>query len=125
RARPAASRGGARDGAARGGSGEPPAGRDRRAYRAGGRRSPVPGGRGPGRGRAAGGLPRAGDAAGDRRSEEHTSELQSHLKLVCRLLLEKKKQLRLHVLCFDVADLSQGGSSESCAFTLRHRSLVL
>src|SRR5207237_2217008 len=24
------------------------------------------------------------------RSEEHTSELQSHLKLVCRLLLEKK-----------------------------------
>src|SRR5207237_8793643 len=25
------------------------------------------------------------------RSEEHTSELQSHLKLVCRLLLEKKK----------------------------------
>src|SRR5260370_23786327 len=27
----------------------------------------------------------------DRRSEEHTSELQSHLNLVCRLLLEKKK----------------------------------
>ena len=27
----------------------------------------------------------------DMRSEEHTSELQSHLKLVCRLLLEKKK----------------------------------
>src|SRR5260370_2236142 len=26
-----------------------------------------------------------------RRSEEHTSELQSHLNLVCRLLLEKKK----------------------------------
>src|SRR5260370_24125483 len=25
------------------------------------------------------------------RSEEHTSELQSHLNLVCRLLLEKKK----------------------------------
>src|SRR5260370_20239722 len=31
--------------------------------------------------------------AGDRlRSEEHTSELQSHLNLVCRLLLEKKKK---------------------------------
>src|SRR5260370_21738300 len=36
------------------------------------------------------------------RSEEHTSELQSHLNLVCRLLLEKKKQkedspvVRLH-----------------------------
>src|SRR5438034_5627208 len=29
---------------------------------------------------------------GDWRSEEHTSELQSHSDLVCRLLLEKKKQ---------------------------------
>src|SRR5260370_4103191 len=28
------------------------------------------------------------------RSEEHTSELQSHLNLVCRLLLEKKKRTR-------------------------------
>src|SRR5260370_24680535 len=28
------------------------------------------------------------------RSEEHTSELQSHLNLVCRLLLEKKKNIR-------------------------------
>src|SRR2546422_11343444 len=28
------------------------------------------------------------------RSEEHTSELQSRLHLVCRLLLEKKKKLR-------------------------------
>src|SRR6476661_3912560 len=28
----------------------------------------------------------------DGRSEEHTSELQSHLNLVCRLLLEKKKE---------------------------------
>src|SRR5260221_13342588 len=27
-----------------------------------------------------------------RRSEEHTSELQSHSDLVCRLLLEKKKK---------------------------------
>src|SRR5260221_1529555 len=27
-----------------------------------------------------------------RRSEEHTSELQSHNEIVCRLLLEKKKQ---------------------------------
>src|SRR3712207_7664773 len=30
---------------------------------------------------------------GDRRSEEHTSELQSRQYLVCRLLLEKKKNL--------------------------------
>src|SRR5260370_3958233 len=33
------------------------------------------------------------------RSEEHTSELQSHLNLVCRLLLEKKKHTPVtHVL---------------------------
>src|SRR5947207_9254976 len=30
--------------------------------------------------------------AADERSEEHTSELQSHSDLVCRLLLEKKKK---------------------------------
>src|SRR5699024_11976368 len=30
-------------------------------------------------------------AAGEDRSEEHTSELQSRFDLVCRLLLEKKK----------------------------------
>src|SRR5207247_4831590 len=33
------------------------------------------------------------------RSEEHTSELQSRVDLVCRLLLEKKKQLVLCPLC--------------------------
>src|SRR2546422_2872247 len=32
------------------------------------------------------------DLRGRTRSEEHTSELQSRLHLVCRLLLEKKKQ---------------------------------
>src|SRR5260370_23139303 len=35
------------------------------------------------------------------RSEEHTSELQSHLNLVCRLLLEKKKTA--HVLLYYTA----------------------
>src|SRR2546425_6153513 len=34
----------------------------------------------------------AGDAGIDRRSEEHTSELQSLAYIVCRLLLEKKKK---------------------------------
>src|SRR5260370_21127760 len=34
----------------------------------------------------------AGFAPLQPRSEEHTSELQSHLNLVCRLLLEKKKK---------------------------------
>src|SRR2546429_7213545 len=37
------------------------------------------------------GAPRHGRAGGTHRSEEHTSELQSRLHLVCRLLLEKKK----------------------------------
>src|SRR2546422_4475531 len=32
---------------------------------------------------------------GCRRSEEHTSELQSRLHLVCRLLLEKKKKRKM------------------------------
>src|SRR2546422_5587583 len=32
----------------------------------------------------------------DGRSEEHTSELQSRLHLVCRLLLEKKKKTKEH-----------------------------
>src|SRR3989475_6729159 len=38
-----------------------------------------------------GGLPP--ELAGDVRSEEHTSELQSQSNLVCRLLLEKKKDM--------------------------------
>src|SRR5215211_8468586 len=33
-----------------------------------------------------------------RRSEEHTSELQSHSDLVCRLLLEKKKKNQIRSL---------------------------
>src|SRR2546429_5514156 len=33
------------------------------------------------------------------RSEEHTSELQSRLHLVCRLLLEKKKQIKRITFC--------------------------
>src|SRR5687768_17797329 len=34
-----------------------------------------------------------------RRSEEHTSELQSRLHLVCRLLLEKKKRRHALTMC--------------------------
>src|SRR2546422_6562301 len=33
------------------------------------------------------------------RSEEHTSELQSRLHLVCRLLLEKKKTNQQRIVC--------------------------
>src|SRR6266567_891070 len=44
--------------------------------------------------RRAGNAPKAGSPHIGRRSEEHTSELQSQSKLVCRLLLEKKKFTR-------------------------------
>src|SRR5690242_20815144 len=36
------------------------------------------------------------ESGSGRRSEEHTSELQSHVNLVCRLLLEKKKRIQIH-----------------------------
>src|SRR5260370_25516664 len=38
------------------------------------------------------------------RSEEHTSELQSHLNLVCRLLLEKKKGYIVIVGCYTIRE---------------------
>src|SRR5438034_11054827 len=43
------------------------------------------------------------------RSEEHTSELQSHSDLVCRLLLEKKKMnnnIPVSMICIQLDDLS-------------------
>src|SRR5690242_21081446 len=58
---------------------------------------------------------RAGQHA---RSEEHTSELQSHVNLVCRLLLEKKKKywgLQAHDLPVEQVVLM--------AATIRHPSL--
>src|SRR3712207_8131770 len=54
-----------------------------------------PGEAGRGRGEpgaGAGHLVQAREVLDDRRSEEHTSELQSRQYLVCRLLLAKKKQ---------------------------------
>src|SRR5690349_25063452 len=45
-----------------------------------------------GRSRAGAPQPAAARTAAARRSEEHTSELQSRRDLVCRLLLEKKKK---------------------------------
>src|SRR2546422_7119035 len=41
----------------------------------------------------------------DERSEEHTSELQSRLHLVCRLLLEKKKKVNKHRCLQDTTQL--------------------
>src|SRR5260221_10169872 len=52
-------------------------------------------------------VPAGGGAArSHRRSEEHTSELQSHSDLVCRLLLEKKKN-RLITLQHPLTNSSQ------------------
>src|SRR5260370_21332211 len=51
------------------------------------------------------------------RSEEHTSELQSHLNLVCRLLLEKKKNKHeLHE--------QYTGSKQSAPHGSHHRHLL-
>src|SRR6185503_21063916 len=44
-----------------------------------------------------------------KRSEEHTSELQSRLHLVCRLLLEKKKVMRFKGLVGDERELFGSG----------------
>src|SRR3712207_7617335 len=68
-----------------------PAGADGRAVRAGGRAARRAGPRLGASGRAV----RQRRPSRVRRSEEHTSELQSRQYLVCRLLLEKKKIYRL------------------------------
>src|ERR1039457_6426605 len=61
----------------------------------------------------------AGRDGFDFRSEEHTSELQSPCNLVCRLLLEKKKDT--HIPTFGVpANLSLRRSR--CAARKRHRT---
>src|SRR3989454_6697237 len=59
--------------------------------------------RAPGRVRALGTPRRAGREPLPRRSEEHTSELQSPCNLVCRLLLEKKKYSSSNPDYFQVA----------------------
>src|SRR2546429_5820194 len=41
------------------------------------------------------------------RSEEHTSELQSRLHLVCRLLLEKKKRMSRHIMSHQYEPVSE------------------
>src|SRR2546429_5755655 len=68
-------------------------------------------------------------ATQDRRSEEHTSELQSRLHLVCRLLLEKKKNnttrnfcQRLHDYCHTVHRDALDGRTTPTA-TMQHTSL--
>src|SRR6185437_2966315 len=49
-----------------------------------------------------------------RRSEEHTSELQSLAYLVCRLLLDKKNYNIFRTLSLEKADYSTQNASTSC-----------
>src|SRR5437588_7461858 len=53
----------------------------------------------------------------DSRSEEHTSELQSHSDLVCRLLLEKKKY---HAAASAPIYPVRGGTGWSATWNQRH-----
>src|SRR5260370_29371332 len=54
---------------------------------------------------------------GGDRSEEHTSELQSHLNLVCRLLLEKKKKTRSHQTVPMYRSIEVSARRASCSTT--------
>src|SRR5437763_13189951 len=52
------------------------------------------------------GFPASDSTNNEFRSEEHTSELQSPMYLVCRLLLEKKKKLPMTTAPLDRCNLS-------------------
>src|SRR5260370_26068634 len=59
------------------------------------------------------------------RSEEHTSELQSHLNLVCRLLLEKKKhtselQSHLNLVCRLLLEKKNKYAQLTMKYRLKH-----
>src|SRR2546429_3781380 len=56
--------------------------------------------------------PTSAAAAAATRSEEHTSELQSRLHLVCRLLLEKKKK--------NISDMKRGFKQSNLCILLHH-----
>src|SRR5260370_26971524 len=49
-------------------------------------------------------------------TEEHTSELQSHLNIVCRLLLEKKKITGFRGACFAAKNRGRRGAQERSLF---------
>src|SRR2546429_3501097 len=59
------------------------------------------------------------DATGSR-SEEHTSELQSRLHLVCRLLLEKKKNTQRVLISLRQSD--RGANRRSAVTRLVHQT---
>src|SRR5437667_6961046 len=58
------------------------------------------------------------------RSEEHTSELQSHHDLVCRLLLEKKKRIRFCPRSDPVNSISRGRLIDELGKALVRRSAM-
>src|SRR5256884_4330572 len=58
------------------------------------------------------------------RSEEHTSELQSRLHLVCRLLLEKKNTRAPHTSSVDAAGPNATSQCPSSASLSRSRPLL-
>src|SRR2546429_5548703 len=58
------------------------------------------------------------------RSEEHTSELQSRLHLVCRLLLEKKKKVASNDLLFAAWATTPVVTCVSLESTLRRSAAV-
>src|SRR5260221_3867552 len=61
----------------------------------------------------------AGEALG--RSEEHTSELQSHSDLVCRLLLEKKKRTMSNDRSIRSKDLDESSGDMNSIILTRYR----
>src|SRR2546426_4052593 len=71
--------------------------------------------------------PRLRDLPGDRgghrltgkRSEEHTSELQSPCNLVCRLLLEKKKKKKIKIICVNIGRKTKILRTRQCDRILR------
>src|SRR5260221_893439 len=61
----------------------------------------------------------ARERVGGGRSEEHTSELQSHSDLVCRLLLEKKKKT-MKQLEDEHQSASKSGAPRICSVITAH-----
>src|SRR2546430_7804763 len=61
---------------------------------------------------------RRGASVAPLRSEEHTSELQSQSNLVCRLLLEKKKNNKAHISAAMTIYLSYEHITQNCLTNL-------
>src|SRR5690606_40149204 len=65
-----------------------------------------------------------GNAQATVRSEEHTSELQSRENLVCRLLLEKKKDPNLGIAGRQLAPISKRGIHGRIALPVEYRDFI-